>query len=261
MSIDVGFDPFSPINAHNNRQFQEAEGARNYERQKEFAKMGIQWKVEDARRAGINPLVALGAPTSSYAPNSVGEYSPMGQSTVRASFSTRTEQDKEAAALQLSSAKLDVQGKEIDNAYKLEQLKRLQVGQPSFPSDNGNFIPGQGNSGIKINPSERTMSAPGKPGQDAGWITDRAFARTDTGLVPVPSKDVTERIEDKLIPETMWAVRNMLAPNWNSSDTAPSQSQLPPGYDRWSWSMWKQEWQPRKDPWWTKDRKQYFKRK
>ena len=36
-----------------------------YQNQKEFAQHGLRWKVEDAKQAGINPLVALGASTHS----------------------------------------------------------------------------------------------------------------------------------------------------------------------------------------------------
>lgn len=40
--------------------------------QKQFAQKGIQWKVEDAKKAGIHPLFALGANTVSYQPSNVG---------------------------------------------------------------------------------------------------------------------------------------------------------------------------------------------
>ena len=33
--------------------------------QREFAKHGIQWRVDDAKAAGIHPLAALGSPTRS----------------------------------------------------------------------------------------------------------------------------------------------------------------------------------------------------
>lgn len=36
---------------------------RNADLQREFAQNSIQWKTEDARKAGIHPLFALGAPT------------------------------------------------------------------------------------------------------------------------------------------------------------------------------------------------------
>lgn len=40
--------------------------------QREFAQMGIQWRVQDAIAAGVSPLFALGAQTPSYQP--VGQY-------------------------------------------------------------------------------------------------------------------------------------------------------------------------------------------
>lgn len=44
---------------------------REYERQKEFAQNGISWRVADAEKAGIHPLVALGTNVTSYTPQSV----------------------------------------------------------------------------------------------------------------------------------------------------------------------------------------------
>lgn len=57
--------------------------------QKEFAQSGIQWKVEDAKKAGIHPLFALGANTHSFSPVSVGSnyqgaFSDMGADISRA---------------------------------------------------------------------------------------------------------------------------------------------------------------------------------
>ncbi|WNK13675.1 MAG: DNA pilot protein [Microvirus sp.] len=40
--------------------------------QKKFAKNAVQWKVQDANKAGIHPLFALGANTTSYQPVGVG---------------------------------------------------------------------------------------------------------------------------------------------------------------------------------------------
>lgn len=52
-----------------------AENQRNAENvalQREFAQSGIQWKVEDAKKAGIHPAYALGAQTTSFSPQQVG---------------------------------------------------------------------------------------------------------------------------------------------------------------------------------------------
>lgn len=52
--------------------------ARNRKLQKEFAQRGIQWKVADAKAAGLHPLAALGAQTMS--PSLQVGGSPLGES-------------------------------------------------------------------------------------------------------------------------------------------------------------------------------------
>lgn len=230
--------------------------SKNAAMQKEFAQHGVRWKVEDARRAGISPLAALGAQTSSFTPSYVGDapssqnfFSDMGQTLTSAISRTSTAEEKQLSTLRVQNAQLDLEGKALDNQIRASQLRQMNTG-PAFPGSD-NFMPGQGDSGVKVNPSERTAHQPGRPAQDQGWITDRAFARTDTGLTPVPSKDVTDRIEDKMIPEAMWAYRNNLIPTWEwlssgkSKTGAPAHSQLPdPRRQEWRWNVLKQEWYP-----------------
>lgn len=48
------------------------EAAKNRKMQKEFAQNSVQWRVEDAKAAGIHPLAALGATGASYTPVSSG---------------------------------------------------------------------------------------------------------------------------------------------------------------------------------------------
>lgn len=61
--------------AYAQRESQQDANLANYNMQKEFAQHGIQWKVEDAVRAGIHPAVALGAQTHSASPSFIGEES------------------------------------------------------------------------------------------------------------------------------------------------------------------------------------------
>ena len=49
-----------------------------YRRQKEFAQNSIQWKAEDARKAGLHPLFAMGANTQGYQPSFMAGQDPMG---------------------------------------------------------------------------------------------------------------------------------------------------------------------------------------
>lgn len=45
--------------------------------QREFAQKGIQWRVEDAKAAGLHPLAALGANPANYSPVGLQQQNPM----------------------------------------------------------------------------------------------------------------------------------------------------------------------------------------
>lgn len=60
------------LTAKQNRDKQSDIAQANIAQQREFAQHGVRWKVEDAKRAGIHPLFALGASTNSFSPVSVG---------------------------------------------------------------------------------------------------------------------------------------------------------------------------------------------
>ena len=60
------------IGANKQKQWAGSAADRDYHRAKEFARHSIKWKVADAKEAGINPLVALGAATHSFSPSMVG---------------------------------------------------------------------------------------------------------------------------------------------------------------------------------------------
>lgn len=109
----------------------------NADMQREFAQNGIQWRVADAKKAGIHPLYALGANTASAAPISTGDdgsgyLAQTGQDISRAITSTKSADEKEMAALQISSAKLDVEGKSLDNQIRASQLRKMNMTSPPF---------------------------------------------------------------------------------------------------------------------------------
>lgn len=107
--------------------------------QKEFAKKGIQWKVADAKKAGVHPLAALGANTVAYSPVSVGtpDFSSVGQDIGRAIDAGSTANQR-AASLQTRIMEAQLRGLELDNAGKAiqntalasEGIRRSQVGPP-----------------------------------------------------------------------------------------------------------------------------------
>jgi hypothetical protein len=230
--------------------------------QKEFAQKGIQWRVEDAKKAGIAPLAALGAslyqaqPT--YTGSSLGELSNifnMGQDVTRAFTSTRSNDDRSSdlLKLQIEGAELDNQGKMIQNQYAASQLAKLSANQvgPALPSAMDAPISGQADShglGVSVNPVQANASRPGVPGQEAGAVNDFSYVRTaDGGLAIVPSLDAKQRIEDQIIPEVQWQARNLYV---FQKPPAPGSSYgMSKGQTGWWWNPLKQEWRPKYGRW------------
>lgn len=149
---------------------------RNVDLQREFAQQGIRWKVADAKAAGIHPLFALGASTTSFQ-NVVGGGSDyglpeMGQDIGRAMEAGRTAReraDAEATNFMLARARESdarVRQAEVDSERKalfnlqlergflenealkrrISQMDRSQVGPPvpSGDDDRWSLLPGGG---------------------------------------------------------------------------------------------------------------------
>lgn len=137
-----------------NRKSAESIAAQNIANQRDFAQHGVSWKVADARSAGISPLAALGASTSSFSnvvgSDAMGEgIAAAGQDIGKAVKQMGTQEDR---ALLRAGAKLDIEGKQLDNDVKRAELasKIAKEGpaQPAMPlgstSRNDSAIPGQG---------------------------------------------------------------------------------------------------------------------
>lgn len=91
----------------------------NRQMQLMFAQNAIQWKVADAKKAGVHPLFALGASTGSFTPvaNNSGEIlgdavGKMGQNIGRA---MEAGADKEGKALLMTKARLEVENQGLQN--------------------------------------------------------------------------------------------------------------------------------------------------
>lgn len=95
--------------------------------QREFAQMGIRWKVEDAKAAGLHPLAALGAQVSSPSPVSAGGEAPkmdmssLGQDLTRAFKAAATKEERDAIDME-KTKDLAREGLRLDN-----DLKRTEV--------------------------------------------------------------------------------------------------------------------------------------
>lgn len=112
----------------------------NKDFQKKFAKNAIQWKTQDALKAGIHPLFALGAPTMS--PSSTvgdvgGAIADMGQDISRAIDVGGNEADRALHKLTLERAALENDKLRTEIAFN-----KSQIGPPS-PVGSAALIPGQ----------------------------------------------------------------------------------------------------------------------
>lgn len=233
-----------------------AEDARNfnYQAQKQFAQNGVQWKVEDAKKAGVHPLYALGANTVSFAPTAVGDttlasgIAEAGQDLGRALDQQRTPQGR-LTAYQEAANRLGLEKMGLENELLASQIAKLNAagGTPVVPSPSQAYlIDGQGPTArvgptIEIKPLEQTAVAPGMPHMEAGAIPDMGYSRTDTGWAPHKSADVTQRLEDDTIGNLLWNVRNRLLPSVGYQHSPPP---IPvPSGKMWVYNQLLQEYQ------------------
>lgn len=126
----------------------DAQRDQDYQRQEHFARHGVQWRAEDAIKAGIHPLYALGGNFATYSGSPVTVGAPsitpetsmgsavasMGQDIGRAINATRTGQQREDAFTK-TVQDLTLQKMGLENTLLASQIKRLQVNDnPPFPS-------------------------------------------------------------------------------------------------------------------------------
>lgn len=262
------------------RAYAEAEKDRGL--QKEFAQHGIQWRVQDARAAGLHPLAALGAQLHSASPISVGgggggggsvsfnsptssPISPFagasmgsgiaaaGQDLGRAlqAMSPESERVRQVAETQEG---LKLQNMKLQNELLASQIAKTtaQVGPPMPTATGRRMIDGQGNTPtsmgrIKNNLVEEKKHEPvvGHPTQkesEPGEVTDVGYARTRGGYTPVPSKDVKERIEDSFLSEMLWEIRNRVPQTFGFRYSPPAHVSIKSD-QRWWYNPLAQEYQ------------------
>lgn len=215
----------------------------NYEAQKEFAQNGIRWKVEDAKRAGIHPLYALGASTQGYSPSGgyTGDYgisdaaAHFGQGYERAQQAkmTKEERDKQdvrdaiqdMAALEdlnqkrrMNDAQIRLANSEIFRNFALSTNALRKTGlPPAMPGGLGGVIAGQGNSYAtgQTTPeiSSVVTSEKGTPSVQAGIPPDVRFYRTlSGGRAPLPTEDAGDAMDAAWGAGLQWSFRNNLVP-------------------------------------------------
>ena len=188
-----------------------------YERQKEFAQQGIRWKVADAKSAGIHPLYALGAGTTSYAPQYVGGsdsgIAAAGQEIGRA-INTHESVGGRNKAFVEATQQLSLQRMELENQLLSSKIATAnQTMHPPAPAGENFVVDGQPQSGlIKNVPMMRERGLPGREFQEPAPITDKGFIKTKHGYANVQSHDAKQRLEEDILGSVYWNIRNRLLP-------------------------------------------------
>lgn len=230
--------------------------------QKEFAQNAIQWKVEDAAKAGVSPLYALGANTVSYSPVSTGStdlgsgLAAAGQDVSRAAASVSDDAAKSKAYASSVQA-LTLQRMGLENQLLSSQIAKInQPGTPpSAPPLAARYlIDGQPSSGglsvdapagiVQTEAMRRAATAPEALWQEPAAVGDVGFARTASGgYAPVMSYDAKQRLEEDFIGMLLWNMRNRLLPTIGQNQSRPP-APVPEGYDAWIYNPFKQEYTP-----------------
>lgn len=255
--------------ASKNREAQDRINQQNYDMQKEFAQHGIRWKVEDAIKAGLHPLAALGASGASASPSFQisGEdrhksdfWSRTGQNVSRAIAATSTSEERLVRKLQIERMALEnkLLSVDVDRATK-------SLG-PGFPADGNSEIggiSGQGDSTlpVQIMPTGRTASPAGKPHQAYGDLTGWSYVKhPDGSLEPISSPDIQGNKANDVLEMLRFHINTFAHKYGNPASLAPSYQDhpLPPGME-WEFRNWTGRYHPvrsdQKRPWFQRLRR------
>ena len=187
---------------------------KEYERQKEFAQNGIQWRVADAKKAGLHPLYALGASTAQYSPQAIvsSGLGDFGQNIGSAVEAYLNKSDiKYAKDQQKETAELDLENKRLQNEQLRQQIKydesdyiakMLQNSSNALSKQPGNPISLGGRSS---NPNLYTTPQNLRPTSGPVNTGDNLFEFGQSERPGVwrllPTNDYAQKFEDKIILE------------------------------------------------------------
>lgn len=177
--------------------------------QQDYAKNRLQWQVEDAKKAGLHPMVAAGLSPTSFSPVSANQqavdYSWMGdlgQNLDYAATKAKTQkQQQQAQAFMQESNDLQLDSLRLDNDLKRMEIQAMQArlnnAGPAAPTSNDapGLIGGQDGS-IKIVPDEVIAPDIDNPSSTAGSHPLWTHARVGDFSLPVLSDKLADAVTE-----------------------------------------------------------------
>lgn len=202
--------------------------AANMNQQREFAQMGVRWRVADAQAAGLSPLAAMGVsipgPSFSVMPESRGdEVRGMGQDISRAIQAGLSGPERE-------EFKLRRERMLMENQLLKHQLDQVQNPVP-LPS-------------TVVNPVQLNAAEVRNPWQEAGMYPSVTYMRSPTGLVPIMPPLLAEAMESDQTNTAQWTLRYKGGPNVFPSEGPDPGKAKAFGADKvgFVWDAARQEW-------------------
>lgn len=223
----------------------------NLYQQERFAKNAIQWKTADAKKAGLHPLAALGAQTSSFSPSFIGGGSQLsqgisnaGQDLGRAVAATQTKEQKLTGFTHAQQA-LTTENMALQNALLAAKIANYEQagGLPHAPGTPG-MMDGQSNNLVEDMPLQRTTPHPNNPSAIGAAVPDTGYIQTsDGGYQPIPPKGAKEGTEESWLRSLFWNVRNFGGPTVGEMNPPPWVKLRP--NQEWIWNYAKLQYEIR----------------
>lgn len=232
------------LGAERDRDAARRANAENIAAQREFAQMGIRWRVEDARAAGLHPLAALGASGPGFSPSFQmasdgdkyravgGALREMGQNLGRAAQVGMTDEER---ALKRTTDMLTLQRMQLEN--ELLRSQKTAIDRQALPP------PAQR---VVTKPVEVMASNPGYEWQLAGSYPGVGYMNTPSGKIPIMPPDLAEALESDETTQRQWGIAFKGTPNLAPKYGKPRAEDLPPekrGGD-FVWNFPRQMWVP-----------------
>lgn len=204
MEFGISFDPLNFVGGLMNMNNQNKLAERQENLQREFAQNSIQWRVNDAKKAGIHPLAALGSQGISYNPSYVGGDNFGGS---QASISTSTsdkeidELNKRLLTAQVRHAEAEATSAEMANIPKPQNTGGVLFGA----SQTKGALTNQTGVGHSVSPT----SMPGQASVNPYGVSEVNNAvnftkNTDGSLSLMPSQDVQDLVSESMLERLRW---------------------------------------------------------